>query len=183
MTYRLAFPSDLPAMLAVYRPYVERDTASFEYETPSLEEFTARFERVAVDFPWYAAEEDGVVVGYAYASRAFERAAYQWDADLSVYVAAPYHGRGVGRALYERLERDLARMGYVNAYALVTAENRASAAFHEKIGYRLMAEMPKAGYKFGRWLGVLWYVKVLRDAPDPGPAPLRFCDFISRQEE
>ncbi len=182
MIYRLARASDLPAMLAIYRPYVEGDTASFEYETPSLEEFTGRFERVAADFPWYAAEEDGVLAGYAYASRAFERAAYQWDADLSVYVAAPFQGRGVGRALYGRLERDLARMGYVNAYALVTAENRSSVAFHERMGYSLMAEFPASGYKFGRWLGVFWYAKTLRDAPDPGPAPLRFRDLTDREE-
>ena len=182
MTYRLASPADLPAMLEIYRPYVEHDTASFEYETPSPEEFAARFGRIAADFPWYVAEEEGVLAGYVYASRAFERAAYRWDADMSVYIAAPYQGRGVGQALYERLERDLARMGYVNAYALVTGENKASAAFHERMGYRLMAEMPGAGYKFGRWLGVLWYAKTLRDAPDPGPAPLRFRDLMNREE-
>ena len=100
MTYRLASPSDLPAMLAIYRPYVERDTASFEYETPSPEEFAARFGRIAADFPWYVAEESGVVVGYAYASRAFERAAYRWDADLSVYIAAPFTaGASDGRSM------------------------------------------------------------------------------------
>ena len=176
MKYRLADRADLPAMLEIYRPYVEEETVSFEYETPSLEAFSARFERITADFPWYVAEEDGAVIGYAYASRAFERAAYQWDADMSVYIAKDFHGRGVGRALYEILERDLIAMGYVNAYALITQENAASIAFHEKMGYRFMAEMPAAGYKFGRWLSVAWYSKRLREAADPGEAPKRFSE-------
>ena len=182
MICRLAERADVPAMREIYRPYVERDTASFEYETPSPEAFAARFEAVTADFPWYVAEENGVVVGFAYASRAFARAAYRWDADLSVYLSTPFHGRGAGRALYGLLERDLAAMGYVNAYALITKENAASVAFHERLGYRLLAELPAAGYKFGRWLSVVWYGKTLRRAPDPGPAPLRFCDLNTREE-
>ena len=182
MKYRLAARADVPAMLDIYRPYVERDTASFEYEAPSPAAFAARFEAVTADFPWYVAEEGGAAVGFAYASRPFQRAAYQWDAELSVYVAAACHGRGVGRTLYGLLERDLLAMGYVKVYALITSENAASIAFHEKMGYRLVAEMPAAGYKFGRWLSVAWYEKTLRDAPDPGPAPRRFRQLREGEE-
>ena len=182
MIYRLANRDDAPAMLELYRPYVEADTASFEYEAPSLSAFVARFEAITADFPWYVAEEGGEIAGFAYASRPFERAAYQWLAELSVYVAVPFHGRGVGRALYAALERDLLDMGYVSAWALITKENAPSIAFHEKLGYRLMAEMPNAGYKFGRWLSVVWYRKDLRDAPAPGPAPRRFRDLNRREE-
>ena len=181
MKYRLAERADLSAMLEIYRPYVEKDTASFEYETPSPDAFSARFERISADFPWYVAEEDGAVVGFAYASRAFERAAYQWDADMSVYIAEDFHGRGAGRALYELIERDLIGMGYVNAYALITQENVASLAFHEKMGYRFMAEMPASGYKFGRWLSVVWYSKRLREADDPGEAPKRFSEIAMKE--
>ncbi|MBR3503515.1 MAG: N-acetyltransferase [Clostridia bacterium] len=182
MRIRLATSADLPAMLEIYRPHVEAGTASFEYETPSLEAFGARFGAITADFPWYAAEEDGAVAGFAYASRPFGRAAYQWLAELSVYVGAGFQGRGAGKALYAALERDLTDMGYVSAWALITKENAASVAFHEKLGYRFMAEMPDAGFKFGRWLSVVWYRKDLRDAPDPGPAPLRFRD-LNRGEE
>ena len=182
MRFRLATRADVPAMLAIYRPYVEADTASFEYETPSLAAFEARFEAITADFPWYVAEEDGAVVGFAYASRPFERAAYRYLAELSVYVRADCRGHGAGRGLYGLLERDLTDMGYVSAWALITKENRASVAFHERLGYRLMAEMPDAGYKFGRWLSVVWYRKDLRDAASPGPAPLRFCQLNRREE-
>ena len=182
MVYRLATRADVPAMLGIYRPYVEADTASFEYEPPSPAAFAARFDAITADFPWYVAEEGGAVVGFAYASRPFERAAYQWLAELSVYIEPGSHGRGVGRSLYAALERDLRDMGYVSAWALVTKENAASVAFHEKLGYRLMAEMPDAGYKFGRWLSVVWYRKDLREAADPGPAPTRFRDLKRREE-
>ena len=182
MIYRLASRADVPGMLEIYRPYVETGTATFEYETPSLSAFEARFEAITADFPWYVAEEDGAVAGFAYASRPFERAAYQWLAELSVYVAAEFHGRGAGRALYALLERDLLNMGYVSAWALITEENAASVAFHERLGYRFMAEMPDAGYKLGRWLSVVWYRKDLREAADPGPAPLRFRDLKKREE-
>lgn len=182
MNLRLASRADVPAILEIYRPYVEQTTVSFEYETPSLEAFGARFDAVTADFPWYVAEENGVIAGYAYAARAFERRAYGWDADLSVYIAGPWRGHGLGRMLYERLEADLIRMGYVTAYALVTGENQASMAFHERMGYRKMAEMPRTGFKMGRWLSVIWYEKRLRDPADPGDAPSRFSEIEHTEE-
>ena len=182
MIYRLARPEDVPAILEIYRPYVEKTTVSFEYETPSLEAFAQRFARITADYPWYVAEEGGEIAGYAYASRAFERRAYCWDADLSVYIAAQWHGRGIGRRFYELLENDLKRMGYVTAYAIVTGENAASLAFHKKMGYTLVAELPHVGFKMGKWLSVRWLEKRLRDPSDPGDAPLRFAELKNLAE-
>lgn len=176
MIYREATRSDVAAMREIYRPYVEGTTVSFEYETPSLVDFTARFERITRDFPWYVAEENGEIAGYAYADRAFERRAYCWDADMSVYISEKWHGRGIGRQFYALLEDALRRMGYVSAYALVTEENAASCAFHERMGYEKMCVMPRTGYKMGKWLGVTWYVKFLREADDPGDAPKAWRD-------
>lgn len=169
---RLASAADLPAMLEIYRPYVENTTVTFEYETPSPEEFAARFAAVTAAFPWYAAEFDGRVVGYAYAARAFERAAYQWDADVSIYLAPEVQGKGVGRALYARLEEELYALGYCTLYALITAENTASRAFHRAVGYVPRATFPDAGFKNGRWLDVYWYEKSLRPKPE-APRPVR----------
>lgn len=176
MTFREATRADVAAMLEIYRPYVENTTVSFEYETPSLAEFAVRFERITADFPWLVAEEDGVIAGYAYADRAFERRAYAWDADLYVYIEPRFHGRGVGRRFYELLEEALFFMGYVHVYALVTEENAPSCAFHEAMGYEKMCVMPDVGYKMGKWLDVNWYEKTLRAAADPGKAPLSWRD-------
>ena len=124
----------------------------------------------------FVAEENGEIAGYAYADRAFERRAYCWDADMSVYISKKWHGKGIGRRFYALLEDALRRMDYVSAYALVTEENAASCAFHEKMGYEKMCVMPRTGYKMGRWLGVTWYVKFLREADDPGDAPKSWRD-------
>lgn len=171
MTFREATRADIAAMLEIYRPYVESTTVSFEYETPSLEEFSARFERITGSFPWLVAEEDGVIAGYAYADRAFERRAYAWDADLSVYIDRRFQGRGIGRRFYELLEEALFFMGYVHVYALVTEENASSRAFHEAMGYEKMCVMKDVGFKMGKWLDVIWYEKTLRTADHPGKAP------------
>ena len=172
MQIRLAVSGDLPAMREIYRPYVEETTITFEYETPSAEEFAARFAAVTAQFPWFVAEENGQVVGYAYASRAFERAAYQWDADVSVYLAPAAQGRGIGKALYRALEAELTELGYCTLYALITAENSNSCAFHRAMGYRHCATLPASGFKHGRWLDVIWYEKSLREKPLQ-PQPVR----------
>lgn len=100
---------DVRDMLEIYRPYILETAYTFEYDVPSLEEFEARFRKITGAFPWLVWEEDGEILGYAYGSRAFERAAYQWDADLSIYLRRDCRGRGVGRQLYTELERQIGR--------------------------------------------------------------------------
>lgn len=169
---RFAAPSDAKAMAAIYRPYVMETAYTFEYEPPDEVEFARRLRRIGAGFPWLAVERDGRLFGYAYASRAFERAAYGWDADLSVYLCPEAQGQGLGRALYTLLERMLARQGYQVIYCLVTSGNEGSCRFHEALGYRLAASLPNTGFKFGRWLSIHWYEKRLCP-PTPPEAPPR----------
>ncbi|MCI8524835.1 MAG: N-acetyltransferase [Oscillospiraceae bacterium] len=171
MRIRMARPADVPAMLAVYRPFVEETAVTFEYETPSPAAFLARLEAVSARGPWLVLEDGGAAAGYAYLDRAFARAAYAWAADLSIYLAPRARGRGAGRALYTLLERMAARQGYRVLYGLVTSGNAASRRFHEALGYRIAALLPDCGYKLGRWHGVCWYEKRLGPAGDPGPMP------------
>lgn len=171
LVIRPAAEEDLPRLLEIYAPYIIRQTASFEYVVPSPEDFAARFRDVSAFYPWLTAEFDGEPVGYAYGSRAFERAAYSWDADVSVYVKEGFHGRKIGSSLYAELEKYLLRMGIRNLYAVITGENAGSRAFHEALGYQMEAKMARVGYKFGRWLDVYWYVKRLRE-DDPEALPI-----------
>ena len=145
---RIAVEADVPAMLAVYAPYILTTTCSFEYEVPSQEEFLNRFRTITAQFPWLVWEEDGEVLGYAYGSLPFERAAYAWCAESSVYLKPEARGRGIGKKLYMALEAILAEQGYRRNYAIITSENAASVAFHRKMGYKLTAEFPDCGYKF-----------------------------------
>ncbi len=168
---RFAAESDAAAMADIYRPYVLETVYTFEYEPPDGEAFAGRLRRTQPDFPWLAAERDGRLLGYAYASRAFERAAYGWDADLSVYLRPEAQGRGLGRTFYALLERMLARQGYQVVYGVVTGENTGSCRFHEALGYRLTATLPGCGFKHGRWLSVHWYEKRLCPPVPPSKPP------------
>lgn len=173
MAIRTANVQDVPAMLAIYEPFV-RDTAiSFEYETPTQEEFARRFSRHIAVYPWLVWEEDGRVLGYAYAGRLFERAAYAWNAEISCYLAEEARGRGVGKQLYAAIEDVLRAQGVRKVYAIVTAANEPSVAFHKALGYREAAVFSDVGYKHGVWYDVLWLEKQLQPpgAPERFPVP------------
>ena len=168
---RPALEADLPAILAIYGPYILTSTATFEYEVPSLSAFTDRFRGITAQFPWLVWEEDGKVLGYAYGSAPYTRPAYAWCAESSVYLAPAARGRGIGTALYAALEEILRTQGYQVLYALVTQENAASLRFHEKLGFRQMVLFPDCGFKFGRWLGLIWLEKRLKAVEIPTSAP------------
>ena len=107
------------------------------------------------------------IVGYALAHRAFERAAYSWVAETAVYVDRNWRRRGIGEALYSALIEILEAQGLRSLYAVVVAENKASVEFHRRAGYRDFATFKSAGWKFGRWLDVVWLERTLgvwRDA-------------------
>lgn len=158
---RFATQEDVAQMLAIYAPYVQHTTYSFEYEVPDEEEFMRRFRTYTAQFPWLVWEEQGRVLGYAYGSAPFDRAAYGWCAESSIYLAPEAQGRGIGRKLNTALEQILEKQGYRVLYALVTTENEASLAFHRKLGFETTAVFPNCGWKFGRWLGVVWMEKRL----------------------
>ena len=175
MSIRFATEADLPAMLAIYAPYVTGTTYSFEYQVPTPEAFAQRFRAITAQFPWLVWEEAGRVLGYAYGSAPFERAAYAWCAEPSIYLAPAIHRKGVGRALYRVLEQLLRRQGYRVLYSIVTSSNHASLAFHEALGYTTRAVFPDCGYKHGQWLGTVWLEKTLDfvETPSNFPRPWR----------
>ena len=174
MTIRDARRSDVPAMLAIYAPFVEHTAVSFEYDVPTEAEFARRLEEHQAAFPWLVCEENGRVMGYAYAGRAFERAAYGWNAEISCYLAPELRGRGVGRRLYARIEEILTRLGYYKLFAVVTSANAPSVAFHHALGFRDAACFRNVGYKQGGWYDVLWLEKTLCDRSEPQCLPQNY---------
>ena len=174
---RIALETDIPAILEIYAPYVSATTVSFEYEVPTLEAFSRRFSDITSQFPWLVWEEDGTVLGYAYASPPFTRAAYSWCAEPSIYLRPEARGKGIGKALYTALEALLLAQGYQVLYALVTGENAASLRFHRKFGYRVCAEFPACGFKFGRWLSLIWLEKRLKSIETPKEFPIPWPVF------
>ena len=154
---------DIPVMRDIYRPYILETAFTFEYDVPSPEEFLERFLTVTSKFPWLVWEENGEVLGYAYAGPFNTRAAYQWDADLSIYLRQDCRGNGIGRTLYTELEHRLQELGYHVLYSIVTSANEGSCRFHEALGYRPIAVFERTGVKFGQWYGITWYEKRIRE--------------------
>ena len=168
---RPATERDLPEILAIYAPYVEHTTVTFEYDVPCRREFTQRFYETTVQFPWLVWEEEGVILGYAYASAPYSRAAFRWCAEPSIYLRPEARGRGIGKKLYAVLEHILEQQGYQVLYALITSENTDSIGFHQKMGYKTMVDFPDCGYKLGRWLGLTWMEKRLKIVKSPSGFP------------
>ena len=174
---RAAEKADVPAMLAIYAPYVLETTVTFEYAVPTLLEFEDRFSAVTEKLPWLVWEEKGAVLGYAYASLPFTRAAYAWCAEPSIYLRSDARGRGIGKRLYAALEAILLELGYVVSYAIITGENTPSLAFHYALGYRKCGELVNSGQKFGRWLDVYWLEKRLNSVETPRNSPILWKEF------
>jgi L-amino acid N-acyltransferase YncA len=165
---RPAAESDAEALLAVYRPFVESTTVSFEIEVPTPEEFAQRIRKALVGWQWLVATEGQRCLGYAYASAHRERAAYRWSVEVSAYVHPSSHRRGIGRALYEQLLQDLASKGFCNAYAGIALPNEASVALHRSVGFVPVGTFKSIGRKFGRWQDVAWFQRALRESPPEG---------------
>jgi phosphinothricin acetyltransferase len=161
---------DAAACAAIYAPHITTGVASLEERAPEPREMANRIRIISRDYPWLVAEIDGQVVGYAYASRHRDRAAYRWAADVTVYISGDHHRRGVGRALYGALFGLLQRQGVYEVCAGVTLPNDASVGLHEAIGFVLVGVYRDVAFKFGQWRSVGWWQMSLR-ARTEGEAP------------
>lgn len=170
MEIRCAEERDSAALLEIYGQYIHTPV-TFEYELPTEAEFARRIRDIAAVYPYLVCEEDGRAVGYAYAHRQAERAAYQWNAELSVYLDGAHTGQGLGRRLYGALIDLLRLQGIRTVYALVTVPNERSERLHAAMGFRRMGTQRSAGYKNGAWRDVTWFERSI--APyGAAPAPL-----------
>ena len=180
---RIATEADVPAILEIYAPYVTDTTITFEYTVPTAEEFLARFRTITQDFPWLVWDENGEILGYAYACRPFERTAYSWCAEPSIYLKPSVHRQGIGRKLYIALEELLKLQGYRVLLALITGENTGSLVFHKKLGYAFAGELKDCGYKFGRWLSVFWMEKNLKIVQSPVVFPTKWSTIVQDDQK
>ncbi len=180
---RLATEADIPAILDIYGPYILNTAWSFEYTVPTLEDFTKRFRHHTHYCPWLVWEEDCKVLGYAYAAPAFERAAFAWDAEVSVYLAPQIQGRGIGKRLYAALENLVFSLGYRLLYARVVAENEPSVAFHRHLGYETVMHQSRCGWKFNRWWSLVWLEKRGNFVENPTISPTLWRDIVNNDEK
>lgn len=158
MDIREATTDDLPAIRAIYAPYVTETAVSFEETVPDLETLAARLQAAHV---YLVAQDDSGVLGYAYASEHRSRAAYRFSCDVSVYVRANAQRMGIGRTLYGELLPRVKALGFHNAYGGVNLPNPSSVALHESFGFRHLGTYREVGFKFGKWHDVGWWEKHL----------------------
>ncbi len=165
---RLAEISDAKDILAVYEYYVEHTAISFEYDVPTLAEFRERIRKTLSKYPYLVAVRDGKIVGYSYAGAFVGRAAYDWSAELTIYLSPEEKGHGTGRKLYEAIEEKLADMGIKNLYACIGDPleedeylTRNSEKFHAHMGFQKVGTFHKCGHKFGRWYNMIWMEKII----------------------
>lgn len=173
----MATEADAEELLKVYTSYVTNTAITFEYEIPSVAEFSQRIRNILQRYPYIVAVEDNHIVGYAYASAFKERAAYSWAVETTVYLKQDSRGKGLGRKLYVALEDILKRQNIINLNACIayTADEDAyldntSSAFHEHLGYTKVAHFTKCGYKFCTWYDMIWMEKIIGEhsgKPEP----------------
>jgi L-amino acid N-acyltransferase YncA len=153
-TVRAATAADIAAITDIYRQAVLHGTASFEIEAPDEAEMASRFRSITGGgYPYFVAELDGAVVGYAYASAYRARPGYRFTVEDSIYLTPAAQGKGIGASLLSELVDAATANGYRLMVAVIgDSANFGSIALHRKLGFRFCGTMHSIGYKFGRWL-------------------------------
>lgn len=178
MGLRPVKPEDAERIAQIYAPYVENTAISFEYVPPVAAEILSRIQKVLQrGYPYIVLEEEGQVLGYAYASAFREREAYKYTCETSIYVDQAHRRAGTGQILYSALLSLLKIQGYATAVAGTTTPNPQSSNFHRKMGFQPIGEFKNVGYKFGTWHSAEFFEMTINDYSQGGqPALLSFED-------
>lgn len=162
MNIRDASMADAESVAAIYNHFVLTTSISFEEAAVAPAEMAQRIADVqAAALPWLIAEQDGVVAGYAYATKWRARHAYRFSVESTVYLAPALGGKGLGTALYGALIERLRAAGFHMVIGGIALPNPASIALHEKLGFEKVAQFSEVGFKFDRWTDVgYWELKL-----------------------
>src|SRR5574344_1346508 len=181
---RNATVADAKRILEIYSYYVEHTAITFEYLVPPLAEFQNRMRNTMEKYPYLVIERDGMIQGYAYAGAFVGRAAYDWSCEMTVYLDQKAQKCGLGRMIYETLEKKLCEIGILNLYACIGYPdvedeylNKNSADFHAHLGFVKIGEFHKCGYKFGRWYNMIWMEKII-GTRQKCQQPVRFSETL-----
>ncbi len=174
MLLRPACIKDSAALCFIYRPYVMETAITFICKEPTPESFSEKIQALLPQYPFIVCEENGKALGYAYASALRPHDAYQWDAELSVYVDRDLHGRGIGRKLYAALLALLKIQGFQTVYGVLSLPNEKSLKLHAAFGFETLGVFPKSGYKLGKWHDIIWLQKTLGEFPSNPEPPTPF---------
>ena len=165
---RTACPADAAAVHAIYAHHVLHGTASYDLEPPPLNRIAEKLAWIlGQGWPFLVAEQDGQVIGYAYATQFRDRAAYRFTCENSIYVHPQWTGRGVGRALLDALVEQAGAYGFRTMIAVIGGAEPASAALHARCGFAEVGRLKSVGFKHGRWLDSLYMQRDLPGGAEP----------------
>lgn len=158
---------DSKELVEIYNYYISNTAFTFEYDELTADEFQSRIETISAKYPYFVAEENGEVLGYAYATSFYTRKAFMWDAEVAIYLKNSATTKGIGTAFYNKIIEILTKQNYVNLYSHITYPNEKSFALHEKFGFIECARYEKTGYKFDKWRDTVILHKLLVDIETP----------------
>lgn len=160
MILRNAKPSDAISISKIYNYYVHNSIATFDEEEVAQAEFIQKIESSDQTHPFFVAEQEGVIMGYAYAAMWNSRSAYRFSCMSSIYIHPEHQGKGLGRKLYQHLFDHLAEHTvFKRIVAGISLPNPASEKLHASFGFKPAGVHEKIGYKFGKWIDVGYYIK------------------------
>ncbi len=179
---RLATVADSGAIADIYGPIVRDTMISFEESPPTEMDIAKRIEETLSFAPWLVCEIDGRVVGYTYARRFKERAAYRWAVEISTYLAEGFRGKRVGRALVASLLAALKVQGFVQAFGIIALPNPARVRMFESFGATHIGTQKNVGYKAGQWVDVGYWQLELAPPPEEPVPPMPMSEAGSNTD-
>ena len=179
---RLVKPADYAAILNIYSPYVTSTAVTFEYDVPSLSDFSERIKNICSHYPCLVCEANGEIIGYCYSGIHRVKTAYQWSTECTIYIAQAYHRKGIAKELYKTLFAILKLQGFVNVYAGVSVPNEQSEKFHIKSGFTEIGLFEKIGYKLGQWHNLKFFQLILNEH-SANPLPPVSIGEVQKTEE
>lgn len=172
---RIATQGDSKAIADIYAPFCQANSGvSLDSQPPSAKDMERRIAITLKNYPWLVYEERGTVLGYCYADQHKPGAAYDWDADVAIYLHESIRGKGIGKMLYGHLFNGLKTLGYFNAFAAIGLPNHAAIALHESLSFTRVGVFSNVGFKSGAWRDVAWFALKLQPYDLSPQPPIKF---------
>ncbi|MEO8209220.1 MAG: N-acetyltransferase family protein [bacterium] len=153
--------SDIARICEIYNYYIKNTTTTFEETEVGELEIEKRINEIITNYTWIVFEDSGETVGYAYASKWKERTAYRHSAESSIYLNKDYFGKGIGKKLLSRLIEEVQTKDIHTLIGAIALPNKASIELYEKLDFKKVAHFKEVGYKFGRWIDVGYWEKII----------------------
>ena len=158
---RNAKPEDAQAICDIYNYHVLNTIVTFEEESILADDMADRINKVSEKYVWLVYEQEGEIIGYAYAGEWKSRCSYRFSVESSVYLKNGFSSQGIGSKLYEALLKKLEKTDIHAVIGGISLPNEGSIALHEKFGFEKIAQFKEVGYKFEKWIDVGYWEKII----------------------